>query len=202
MSKRSEAKHSIVVAIQKMGGSGNHRAAVRRTANDLVEWLHAQGRSVGSLKNLTLGLVRDYLEFRAGGGNGSSCECSPATLRNLLSHIRKVMQLLGADPDTLQITPPGVGLEPRNRGGTKVPLTPEQYEQVLERASELNETGLLIMLRLQRLAVAGDAGRPIPLMAHVAANATDAATRLLGSVRVSRGDTRVAGWCLLAPLQP
>ena len=74
-----------------------------------------------------------------------------ATMHNRVASIRRSISALGKNPEKSGITAKGVGLEPRNRTGTKEPISDAQLQAAVNKAIELGENGFAIALRLQRL---------------------------------------------------
>ncbi|MEY4584391.1 MAG: hypothetical protein RJB10_888 [Pseudomonadota bacterium] len=145
MSRKVQAKHSIVVANAKTGGAFITKVQRKRICKSMVEWCFSRQYLINSMTDVTVDMVREYMtELKAKG-------ISTATLHNRLASIRVAMTALGSDPDALGITANSVGLAPRSRTGTKVPIPNELLEIAIAKAIEEGEPGFALCLRLQRL---------------------------------------------------
>jgi site-specific recombinase XerD len=167
MSRRSQAKHSVTVATSKIGGARDTKEQRERICKNFIDWCFTRGHLFNSLKEVTLAMLQDY--FKALQLEGISI----ATQHNRLSAILKVIKILnlstvtnkaivacaeGEGDSTQQatkdtISAKTVGLVPRNRSGTKLPIPDEFFLTVLARAAALKdpEPGFVIALKLQRL---------------------------------------------------
>ncbi|MDO8769308.1 MAG: integrase domain-containing protein [Burkholderiaceae bacterium] len=145
MSRKVQAKHSISVANQKLGGARITKVQRKQICKQFVNWCFDRKHLFNSIGEASLEMVRDYMQYLKGEG------ISIATQHNRLASIRRAMNALGRDPDKLGITAKSVGLEPRNRSGTKEPVQDDFLEVAIAKAIEINEPGFAIALRLQRL---------------------------------------------------
>lgn len=145
MSRKVQAKHSIVIANAKTGGAFIAKVQRKRICKSMVEWCFSRQYLINSMTDVTVEMVREYMaELKTKGINN-------ATLHNRLASIRVAMTALGSNPDELGITANGVGLVPRSRTGTKVPIPNELLEIAIAKAIEEGEPGFALCLRLQRL---------------------------------------------------
>ena len=145
MSRKVQAKHSIIVANAKTGGAFITKVQRKRICKSMVEWCFSRQYLINSMTEVTADMAREYMaELKAEG-------ISTATQHNRLASIRVAMTALGSDPDELGITANSVGLAPRNRTGTKVPIPNELLEIAILKAIEEGELGFALCLRLQRL---------------------------------------------------
>lgn len=145
MSRKVQAKHSIVVANAKTGGAFITKVQRKRICKSMVEWCFSRQYLINSMTDVTVEMVREYMtELKANG-------ISTATQHNRLASIRVAMTALGSDPDELGITANSVGLAPRSRTGTKVPIPNELLEIAIAKAIEEGELGFALCLQLQRL---------------------------------------------------
>jgi Integrase len=157
MSRRTEANHSVVVATSKIGGARDTKAQRKCICENFIEWCFKHGYLFNSMKEVTLEMLQDY--FKALQQDNISI----ATQHNRLSAILKTIKML--QPKTVismnaaitnlakTINAKAVGLAPRNRSGTKLPIPNELFQTVLARAESLAEPepGFVIALKLQRL---------------------------------------------------
>lgn len=97
------------------------------------------------MKDINQLIVRAYIDAERIRGS------STATLHNKLASIRRVVRTHGKDPDQLGILAREIGLDSRSRKGTKEPISDADFLAAIEKAYQLNEPGLAIVLKLQRL---------------------------------------------------
>ena len=145
MSRRSRANHSIVVANNDLGGARTTKVQRKKICKSFIEWCFANGYPFNSIADATLLMVQAYIKSLKEAG------ISVATMHNRVASIRRAMKALGNDPDVIGITANSVGLEPRDRRGTKEPIPDALLEIAIAKALELDEPGFAIALRLQRL---------------------------------------------------
>lgn len=145
MSRKVQAKHSVHVANAKLGGARSTKAQRKLIGDKFIDWCFLNNHVFNSVVGVTLEMVQAYFkELQLEG-------ISAATQHNRLSAIRRAMQALNCDPNTKGLSAKEVGLAPRNRAGTKMPIPDEVFEKVIAKASGLNEPGFVIALKLQRL---------------------------------------------------
>lgn len=145
MSRKVQAKHSIVVANAKTGGAFITKVQRKRICKSIVDWCFSHQYLINSMTDVTVEMVREYMtELKAEG-------ICTATQHNRLASIRVAMTALGSDPDVLGITAKGVGVTPKSRQGTKLPIPNELFEMAISKAIEEGELGFTLCLRLQRL---------------------------------------------------
>lgn len=163
MSRRSQAKHSVTVAANQIGGARGTKDQRKRICDNFIAWCFLRGYLFNSMKEVTLEMLREY--FKALQAEGITV----ATQHNRLSAILKTIKMLQPKNtastkfkttstengiDSIQsISAKTVGLAPRDRSGTKVPIPDEFFQTVLARAACLEEPepGFVIALKLQRL---------------------------------------------------
>lgn len=145
MSRRVQAKHSIVVANSKLGGATVTKVQRKVICQQFVEWCFAHGHPVNSIKDTTAAMAGGYIQHiqQQGLSNG--------TAHNRLASIRRAMTTLGGKPDAIGITAKDLGLPPRDRTGTKVPIPDTMLELAIAKALAMGEQGFALMLRLERL---------------------------------------------------
>lgn len=180
MSRRTEAERSVWVANQRTGGARVTKVQRKRTVMNFVDWSFNEGILFNSIREAPAETVRAFMQHLEEEG------LSNATRHNQLASIRRSMTALGANPNSLGITATLMGLPPRNRSGTKVPISDNDYEEALAKAGKLDEPGLAIVLKLERLL--GHRGlegvMSIPDMEKFALEAKNLAS---GSVSVTKG---------------
>lgn len=147
MSRRSQAKHSVNVATSKIGGARDTKKQRERICKQLINWCFQRGYLFNSLSEVTLEMLQAYFKSLQEEG------ITVATQHNRLSAILKTMKTLRREKQLQNISAKTVGLEPRNRAGTKVPIPDDFFQTVLARAASLAEPepGFVIALKLQRL---------------------------------------------------
>jgi len=145
MSRKVQAKHSIFVANSKKGGARITKTQSKLIGDRFVDWCFENGYLFNSIAEVTLAMLQDYFKYLQIEG------VTTATQHNRLSSILRAMKGLKCDPNAKGITAKSVGIPPRNRSGTKMPLPDELFESIMVKAAELNEPGFVIALRLQRL---------------------------------------------------
>lgn len=144
MSRKVQAKHSISVANLKLGGARITKVQRTQICKQFVNWCFEHKHVFNSIADTSLEMVSAYIQFLKREG------ISIATQHNRLASIRRAMRALGRDPDKLGITAKSVGLEPRNRRGTKEPVTDDFLETAIAKATDINQPGFVIVLKLQR----------------------------------------------------
>lgn len=145
MSRKVQAKHSITVANNKLGGARITRSQRRAICIEFVDWAFSNGFVFNTLRDVTVEAVMAFIGAQKAAG------VSNATLHNRLASVRRSMLALGAHPDEIGITAQEIGLAPRKREGTKVPIPDDVYEGILERAYQIGEVGFAIAIKLERL---------------------------------------------------
>lgn len=147
MSRKTESIHSVVVATSKIGGARKTKEQRELICKNFIAWCFEHGYLFNSMKDVTLEMLQNY--FKAIRDEGVSV----ATQHNRSSAILKVIKMLRREPDLDGISAKTVGLKPRNRAGTKLPIPDEFFQTVLARAACLEEPepGFVIALKLQRL---------------------------------------------------
>lgn len=145
MSRKSQAKHSIFVANSKTGGARITKTQSKLIGDKFVDWCFKNNYLFNSITNATQEMLSAYMQYLQAQG------ISVATQHNRLSSIRRAMKSLNCDPNAKGITAKKLGLSPRSRIGTKMPIPNNIFEEVIKKASELDEPGFVIALRLQRL---------------------------------------------------
>ena len=145
MSRKNQAKHSISVANNKLGGARITKMQRTRVCKHFVDWCFERQYIFNSITEVSREMVFEYLQFLKVEG------ISVATTHNRLSSIRRAMRALGKSPDEIGISAKSLNLEARNRAGTKEPISDEQLQTAVNRAIEIGEHGFAILLRLQRL---------------------------------------------------
>jgi Integrase len=147
MSRKSQAKHSVTVATSKIGGARDTKTQRERICKQFINWCFQRGYLFNSLSEVTLEMLQAYFKSLQDEG------ITVATQHNRLSAILKSMKTLRREKQLQDITTKTVGLEPRNRAGTKVPIPDDFFQTVLQRAECLAEPepGFVVALKLQRL---------------------------------------------------
>lgn len=147
MSRKTESIHSVVVATSKIGGARDTKVQRERICKQFIHWCFQHGYLFNSLKEVTLEMLQGYFKSLQDEG------ITVATQHNRLSAIVKAMKTLRREKVLPGITTKTVGLEPRDRAGTKLPIPDDFFLTVLACAESLKdpEPGFVIALKLQRL---------------------------------------------------
>lgn len=145
MSRKVQAKHSIVVANSKVGGAFVTKVQRKRICKSFVDWCFDRQYLINTMADTTVDMVREYISSLKNDG------ISTATLHNRLASIRVSMAALGADPDAMGITASSIGLSARCRSGKKEPIPDDLLDIAIAKAKDSGELGFVLCLRLQRL---------------------------------------------------
>lgn len=145
MSRLQNAFHTVVVANSKLGGAKTTKVQRKNICKGFIAWAFQNNHRLISIKDTTCELVAEFVKVQLAKG------ISVGTVHNRLASIRRAMRALGRDPDTQGITAKAVGLPSRDRAGTKEPTPDEVLARALQKALEIGEPGLAIMLELERL---------------------------------------------------
>ncbi len=147
MSRKTEAIHSVVVAISKIGGARKTKEQRAIICKNFIAWCFKNGYLFNSISEVTLLMLQEY--FKALQNQGIKVP----TQHNRLSAILKVMKILRRESVLEGISAKTVGLQARNRAGTKLPIPDDFFKAVIERAINLEEPepGFVLVLKLQRL---------------------------------------------------
>ena len=145
MSRKNIAKHSLVLANSKLGGARITKIQRKRICMNFLQWCFSNDLPFNSFAAVTKEMVVAYIDYLRDNGIRVS------TLHNRLASIRRSMSALGKNPDDAGISAKTVGLESRNRTGTKEPISDALLEAAINKATDLGEHGFAIVLRLQRL---------------------------------------------------
>ena len=150
MSRKRQLMHSATVANQESGGANATKMARKRYTTEFIEYCTARRIDLTNPKNITPELLNSYARYlatttteRTGNSNG--------TVQNKMAAIRKLLKKRGIDLEKLGIeTNAGLGLGPRRRGGTKMPVTDAIYTVAVNWAITQGEIGLAHCLNLER----------------------------------------------------
>lgn len=133
MSRKTESIHSVVVATSKIGGARKTKEQRELICKNFISWCFKHGYLFNSISEVTLLMLQDY--FKALQHQGIKVP----TQHNRLSAIVKVIKMLRREPVLEDISAKTVGLKPRNRAGTKLPIPDDFFQTVSERATSLEE---------------------------------------------------------------
>lgn len=145
MSRKNIAKHTVILANTKLGGARITKLQRKRICLDFLEWCFANGYAFNSFSSVNKEMVEAYINYLRDSG------ISVATLHNRLACIRRSMKALGKDPEVIGISAKAIGLESRDRRGTKEPISDAQLQAAINKAIDLGEHGFAIALKLQRI---------------------------------------------------
>ena len=165
MSKKSEARRSVVAANNHLGGAFCTKKQRRSHGNNFIDWCYKNAMPLMSIKEATFEPIKAYLAARGlppdSQENRTEFEseffklhnkkpCSIATIHNILASLRRTMKALKTDPDSLGITAQNLGLASKCRRGKKLPITDEIFFAAVAAAISIGEIGFSISLRIER----------------------------------------------------
>ena len=145
MSIKSSAYHSISVANNHPGGAYSSKSARTRHGREFLDYCHFNGRSLTDIKQTTFDLLKDWVTSL------KAANLKSGTINNKVASIRALCEQRGANLACLGLTDTsGLGVEVRNRKGTKLPVTDEIFEAAVAQAISAGEMGFVHALRLER----------------------------------------------------
>lgn len=145
MSRKSIAINSVHIANRKLGGARVTKMQSKRICFAYIHFCFQHHYPINTMLDSTLESVQLYINHLQAQG------ISVATQHNHLSSIRRAISALGKNPNDLGITAKAIGLESRNRSGTKEPITDDHLQTAINKAIQMGEHGFAIALKLQRL---------------------------------------------------
>ena len=165
MSRKSQAVRSVHSANNHAGGAVTTKVQRKRVCRALIDFCSRIQMPFDTIKSVTFEQVKSYLVSR-----GLPCSTmgpqidlahssislvqkkhlSVASLHNHLAAIRSAITALGASPDSAGITAENLGLPPKSRRGTKLPVPDEVFTRAIHTAEQLGERGYAIMLKVER----------------------------------------------------
>ena len=142
--------HSATVANQESGGANATKMARKRYTTEFIEYCTVRGIDLTNPKNITPELLNTYARYlatttleRAGNSTG--------TVQNKMAAVRKLLKKRGINLEKLGIdTNVGLGIGPRRRIGTKMPVTDAIFAGAVNWAIAEGEIGLAHCLNLER----------------------------------------------------
>lgn len=145
MSMKRTALHSIVQANTFLGGANKTKSTRLKVGKDFVKFSSDSGRPLSDLRHATFNQVKAYVDHYQKLG------VKTATLNNKVASLRALLAARGVDLIQTGIADSkALGLKSRNRDGTKLPVTDEVFEAAVQSALEINEVGLVHVLKLER----------------------------------------------------
>lgn len=145
MSIKSVAYHSISVANNQLGGAYTSKAARTRHGRAFLDFCHFNGRSLIDIKHTTFDLLKDWVTSL------KAANLKSGTINNKVASIRALCEQRGACLEKLGLTDTaGLGVDVRNRKGTKLPVTDEIFATAVAQAISANEIGFVHALKLER----------------------------------------------------
>jgi Integrase len=145
MSIKSAAYHSISVANNQLGGAYASKSARTRHGRAFLNFCHFSGKSLVDIKHTTFELLRDWVTSL------KAANLTSGTINNHVASIRALCEQRGVNLESRGLTnTTGLGVEVRNRQGTKLPLTDEIFEAVIALAISAGEIGFVHALKLER----------------------------------------------------
>jgi hypothetical protein len=88
MSRRSQAKHSVTVAANQIGGARGTKNQRKRICDNFISWCFLRGYLFNSMKEVTLEMLQEYFKVLQLEG------ITVATQHNRLSAILKTIKML------------------------------------------------------------------------------------------------------------
>jgi Integrase len=145
MSVKSAAYHSISIANNQLGGAYASKSARTRHGRAFLNFCHQRGTSLVDIKHTTFFLLKAWVTSL------KEANLNPGTISNHVASVRSLCEKRGADLDSRGLTDTaGLGVEIRNRKGTKLPITDEIFEAAVAQAIAANEVGFAHALKLER----------------------------------------------------
>lgn len=197
MSKRSQARRSLHAANNFLGGARSTKVQRKRAVYEFIEFCAMRHTPLMSVKEATLEQVKAFLDCKKSHFEGEKQKgLSTASLHNVLAAIRSSMRALKADPDAVGINAKNLGVPPRPRHGTKLPVTDEVFFRAVAIAEALGELGYAILLKIERYF--GHRGQEALMSAvEVQKYAAD----LTDLIRIGQLDLAAPGGCVLPELR-
>lgn len=145
MSIKSTAYHSVSVANNQLGGAYTSKSARTRHGRSFLNFCHYKGQSLTDIKHVTFPLLKDWVTSL------KNANLKNGTINNHVASVRALCEQRGADLEKLGLTDTvGLGVQVRNRKGTKLPVTDEIFEAAIAQAIAANEIGFVHALKLER----------------------------------------------------
>jgi Integrase len=145
MSIKSAAYHSISVANNQLGGAYTSKSARTRHGRSFLNFCHYNGQSLTDIKHTTFELLRDWVTSL------KAANLTSGTINNHVASIRALCEQRGVNLESRGLTnTTGLGVEVRNRQGTKLPVTDEIFEAAGALAISAGEIGFVHALKLER----------------------------------------------------
>jgi hypothetical protein len=145
MSIKSIAYHSVSVANNQLGGAYTSKSARTRHGREFLDFCHFSGRSLTDIKHTKFDLLKDWVTSL------KAANLNSGTINNKVASVRALCEQRGANLVSLGLTDTsGLGVEVRNRKGTKLPVTDEIFEAAVTLAISVDEMGFVHALRLER----------------------------------------------------
>jgi hypothetical protein len=145
MSIKSIAYNSVSVANNQLGGAYSSKSARTRHGREFLDFCHFSGRSLTDIKHTKFDLLKDWVTSL------KAANLNSGTINNKVASIRALCEQRGANLEKLGLTDTaGLGVEVRNRKGTKLPVTDEIFETAVAQAISANEIGFVHALKLER----------------------------------------------------
>jgi Integrase len=151
MSLNRYARRQVYAAVNAISGATCSKVTRKKTCFNFLEFVQFLAVPLLTIRDASFDQVCAYIEFKKSPLPSAKHKAlSTASLHNVISMIRTTMKALGADPDYLGITTKNLGVPPKSRKGTKVPITDEVFFHAISTAQASGEFGYAIMLKLER----------------------------------------------------
>lgn len=145
MSIKSIAYHSVSVANNQLGGAYTSKSARTRHGRAFLNFCHFHGNSLVDIKHTSFELLRDWVTSL------KAANLATGTINNCVASVRALCEQRGVDLESRGLTnTTGLGVEVRNRKGTKLPVTDQIFETAVAKAIAAGEIGFVHALKLER----------------------------------------------------
>lgn len=145
MSIKRVLLHSVTQANNFLGGARSTKAARLKFGRSLINFSLSRGWRIADIRDITFEQLKEYVQHLKDSG------IKLANLNNNVAAIRALLAARGVNlVQTGMADSSALGLEKRDRAGTKLPVTDEIFEAAIQKAIELNEIGFVHVLRLER----------------------------------------------------
>lgn len=145
MSLKRTAYHFVAIANNALCGARKTKSARTSAGRQFIDFCLMSGQPINDIRHATAEQLKQWVgHLRLSG-------IKAATITNKVACVRALIGARGVD---LVMTGIGnsaaLGLEKRDRSGTKLPISDEKFESAKAKAQELNEVGFVCVIELER----------------------------------------------------
>lgn len=145
MSIKRVAFHSVAIANNQLGGANKTKSMRTRCGRDFIEFCFATGRPISDVSQVSVEALTEWITALRNSG------VKLPTLNNKVACLRSLVKARGIDLiKTGLADSKGLGLETRDRAGTKLPVSDEVFDSALNHSLAINEVGFAHILKLER----------------------------------------------------